>query len=119
MHDSGVHHPSTSTIGASAGAVSLVVEDVSHTGAGFFLIDKHGWCTHYVPSTFFCHHGAHGLSQYVVLTNAKTGKLKLFPDKSWSCVEDSLLAPSHASSIDTGQPWLWHNSAPENTVSIS
>ena len=43
MHDSGVHHPSTSTIGASAGAVNLVVENVSHTGAGFFLIDKHGW----------------------------------------------------------------------------
>ena len=43
MHDSGVHHPSTSTIGASAGAVSPVVENVSHTGAGFFLIDKHGW----------------------------------------------------------------------------
>ena len=43
MHDSGVHHPSTSTIGASAGAVIPVVENVSHTGAGFFLIDKHGW----------------------------------------------------------------------------
>ena len=43
MHDSGVHHPLTSTIGASAGAVSPVVENVSHTGAGFFLIDKHGW----------------------------------------------------------------------------
>ena len=43
MHDSGVHHPSTSTSGASAGAVSPVVASVSHTGAGFFLIDKHGW----------------------------------------------------------------------------
>jgi 8-oxo-dGTP pyrophosphatase MutT (NUDIX family) len=43
MHDGGVHHPSTSTIGASAGAVSPVVENVSHTGAGFFIIDKHGW----------------------------------------------------------------------------
>ena len=43
MHDGGVHHPSTSTIGASAGAISPVVDDVSHTGAGFFLIDKHGW----------------------------------------------------------------------------
>ena len=43
MYDSGVHHPSTSTSGASAGAISPVVESVSHTGAGFFLIDKHGW----------------------------------------------------------------------------
>ena len=43
MHDSGVHHPSTSTIGASAGAVSPVVTNVTHTGAGFFVIDKHGW----------------------------------------------------------------------------
>ena len=43
MCASGAHHPSTSTIGASAGAVSPVVENVSHTGAGFFLIDKHGW----------------------------------------------------------------------------
>ena len=43
MHDSGVHHPLTSTIGASAGAVSPVVENVTHTGAGFFIIDKHGW----------------------------------------------------------------------------
>ena len=43
MCASGAHHPSTSTIGASAGAISPVVDDVSHTGAGFFLIDKHGW----------------------------------------------------------------------------
>ena len=43
MHDSGVHHPSTSTIGVSAGAVSPVVANVTHTGAGFFIIDKHGW----------------------------------------------------------------------------
>ena len=43
MCASGAHHPSTSTIGASAGPISPVVENVSHTGAGFFLIDKHGW----------------------------------------------------------------------------
>ena len=43
MHSSGVHHPSPSTIGASAGAVSPVVANVSHTGAGFFIIDKRGW----------------------------------------------------------------------------
>ena len=43
MHDSGVHHPSTSTCGVSAGAVSPVVANVTHTGAGFFIIDKHGW----------------------------------------------------------------------------
>jgi len=43
MHDGGVHHPSTSTSGASAGAVSPVVVNVSHTGAGFFIIDKLGW----------------------------------------------------------------------------
>ena len=43
MHNGGVHHPSTSTIGVSAGAVSPVVANVTHTGAGFFIIDKHGW----------------------------------------------------------------------------
>ena len=43
MHDSGVHYPSTSTIGVSAGAVSPMVTNVTHTDAGFFIIDKHGW----------------------------------------------------------------------------
>ena len=43
MHDGGVHHPSTSTSGASAGAVSPVVVNATHTGAGFFIIDKLGW----------------------------------------------------------------------------
>ena len=43
MCDGGTHHPSTSTIGVSAGAVSPVVVNGPHTGAGFFLIEKHGW----------------------------------------------------------------------------
>ena len=43
MRDGGAHHPSTSIIGVSAGAVSPVVVNGPHTGAGFFLIDKHGW----------------------------------------------------------------------------
>ena len=38
-----MRHPSISTFGASAGVVSPVVENSSHTGAGFFIIDKHGW----------------------------------------------------------------------------
>ena len=43
MCDGGAHHPSTSTFGVSAGAVSPVVANGPHTGAGFFIIDKHGW----------------------------------------------------------------------------
>ena len=39
----GAHRPSTSTIGVSAGTVSPVVVNGPHTGAGLFLIDKHGW----------------------------------------------------------------------------
>ena len=42
-HAGGVRHPSTSTFGVSAGAVSPVVVNASHTRAGFFIIDKHGW----------------------------------------------------------------------------
>ena len=42
-HDGGVRHPSTSTIGVSAGAVSPVVGNGPHAGAGFFIIDKYGW----------------------------------------------------------------------------
>ena len=43
MCDGGAHHPSTSTYGVSAGAVSPKVATGPHTGAGFFIIDKHGW----------------------------------------------------------------------------
>ena len=43
MCDGGAHHPSTSTFGVSAGAVSPVVANSPHTGAGFFIVDKHGW----------------------------------------------------------------------------
>lgn len=42
-HEGGVRHPITSTIGASAGAVSPANSNSAHTGAGFFIIDKHGW----------------------------------------------------------------------------
>jgi 8-oxo-dGTP pyrophosphatase MutT (NUDIX family) len=38
----GAHHPSTSTFGVSAGAVNPHVA-TAHTGAGFYIIDKHGW----------------------------------------------------------------------------
>ena len=40
--DGGAHHPCPPTIGASAGAVSPHVA-TAHTGAGFYIIDKHGW----------------------------------------------------------------------------
>ena len=43
MCDGGAHHPSTSTFGVSAGAASPEVATGPHTGAGFFIIDKHGW----------------------------------------------------------------------------
>lgn len=42
-HEGGVRHPIASTIGASAGAVSSANSNSAHTGAGFFIIDKHGW----------------------------------------------------------------------------
>ena len=42
MCDGGAHHPSPPTSGASAGAVNPHVA-TAHTGAGFYIIDKHGW----------------------------------------------------------------------------
>ena len=41
MCDGVAHHPSPSTSGASAGAVSPHVA-TAHTGAGFYIIEKHG-----------------------------------------------------------------------------